>query len=131
MRVCSQKINILQQIFCARVLKYTQKWYTIYHGKKSNYFEVVIMTKFVYADNAATTPILPEVLAAMQPCFETAWGNPSSQHSKGNEAKELLDDARERIAKVFSCKANEIYFTSCGTESDNWAIKGAAMRMKK
>ena len=88
------------------------------------------MTKFVYADNAATTPILPEVLAAMQPCFETAWGNPSSQHSKGNEAKELLDDARERIAKVFSCKANEIYFTSCGTESDNWAIKGAAMRMR-
>ena len=89
------------------------------------------MTKFVYADNAATTPILPEVIEAMMPCFETAWGNPSSQHSKGNEAKALLDDARVRIAKVFSCRENEIYFTSCGTESDNWAIKGAAMRMKK
>ena len=89
------------------------------------------MSRFVYADNAATTPISPEVLAAMQPCFESAWGNPSSQHSKGNEAKALLDDARERIAKVFSCNANEIYFTSCGTESDNWAIKGAAMRMRK
>lgn len=89
------------------------------------------MSRFVYADNAATTPVSAEVIAAMQPCFLEVWGNPSSQHSKGNEAKMLLDDARARIAKVFSCKPNEIYFTSCGTESDNWAIKGAALRMKK
>lgn len=88
------------------------------------------MSKFVYADNAATTPVHPEVTKAMLSCFETAWGNPSSLHAKGREAKEILDNSRERIAKVLGCKASEIYFTSCGTESDNWAIKGAAMRMK-
>ena len=89
------------------------------------------MTKFVYADNAATTPVSREVIDAMSVCFESAWGNPSSQHGKGYEAKGLMDDARERIARVFNCKSNEIYFTSSGTEADNWAIKGAAMRMKK
>ena len=88
------------------------------------------MSKLVYADNAATTPVYPEVISAMAPAFETAWGNPSSLHAKGREAKALLDDARARIAKVLGCEAGEIYFTSCGTESDNWAIKGAAMRMK-
>ena len=89
------------------------------------------MAKFVYADNAATTPVSQEVIEAMRPCFEVAWGNPSSLHAKGREAKELLDDARSRIGKVLGCGANEIYFTSCGTESDNWAIKGAAYKMKE
>jgi len=89
------------------------------------------MARFVYADNAATTPVSPEVIAAMQPCFETAWGNPSSQHDKGYEAKNILDDARARIAKALHCRDNEIYFTSCGTESDNWAIKGAASMMRR
>ncbi len=89
------------------------------------------MSRFVYADNAATTPTSREVIEAMSSCFETVWGNPSSQHSKGYEAKALVDDARSRIARVFNCNANELYFTSSGTESDNWAIKGAAMRMKK
>ncbi|MBR7116939.1 MAG: cysteine desulfurase NifS [Clostridia bacterium] len=89
------------------------------------------MARFVYADNAATTAPLPEVISAMTECLENTWGNPSSQHSKGYEAKALLDESRERIAKVLGCCANEIYFTSCGTESDNWAIKGAAYRMKK
>ncbi len=89
------------------------------------------MARFVYADNAATTPVSEEVIAAMEPCFREAWGNPSSQHAKGREAAALLDDARKRIASVFNCSANEIYFTSCGTESDNWAIKGAAYRMRK
>ena len=88
------------------------------------------MARFVYADNAATTPVSREVIEAMAPCFENAWGNPSSLHSKGREAKDLLDDARERIAKVFNCSSSEIYFTSCGTEADNWAIKGAAMKMR-
>ncbi len=88
------------------------------------------MAKFVYADNAATTAPYPEVIEAMRPAFETVWGNPSSLHTKGREAKEVLDDARERIAAVLGCDAGEIYFTSCGTESDNWAIKGAAKRMK-
>ena len=89
------------------------------------------MSRFVYADNAATTPISREVLEAMQPALLTAWGNPSSQHQKGYEAKELLDGARARIADVLGCSAGEIYFTASGTESDNWAIKGAAHRMKK
>lgn len=88
------------------------------------------MAKFVYADNAATTAPYPEVIEAMRPAFETVWGNPSSLHTKGREAKEVLDDARERIAAVLGCDSGEIYFTSCGTESDNWAIKGAAKRMK-
>ena len=88
------------------------------------------MPRFVYADNAATTPVSREVIDAMLPCFQDSWGNPSSLHSKGREAKELLDDARERIARVFNCAPGEIYFTSCGTESDNWAIKGAAMKMR-
>ena len=89
------------------------------------------MARFVYADNAATTPVSREVIDAMAPAFEVAWGNPSSLHAKGREAKALLDDARERIAKVFGCLASEIYFTSCGTEADNWAIKGAALKMKE
>ena len=88
------------------------------------------MPRFVYADNAATTPVSREVIDAMLPCFEDSWGNPSSLHAKGREAKELLDDARARIAGVFNCSPGEIYFTSCGTESDNWAIKGAAMKMR-
>ena len=89
------------------------------------------MARFVYADNAATTPVSAAVIEAMAPCFQTVWGNPSSLHSKGREAKRLMDDARERIARVFRCESGEIYFTSCGSESDNWAIKGAAMRAKK
>lgn len=88
------------------------------------------MPRFVYADNAATTPVSREVIDAMMPCFENSWGNPSSLHQKGREAKEILDDARERIAKVFNCLPGEIYFTSCGTESDNWAIKGSAIKMR-
>ena len=88
------------------------------------------MKRFVYADNAATTPVSRAVLDAMLPCFERDFGNPSSQHSMGIEAKDILDDARERIAKVLGCSAGEIYFTSGGTESDNWAIRGAAMRMR-
>lgn len=88
------------------------------------------MKRFVYADNAATTPVSREVLDAMLPCFERDFGNPSSQHSLGIEAKDILDDARARIATVLGCRADEIYFTSGGTESDNWAIRGAAMRMR-
>ena len=88
------------------------------------------MDRFVYADNAATTPVSREVIDAMMPIFEKDWGNPSSQHSVGMEAKDILDDARARIANVLCCKPSEIYFTSCGTESDNWAIRGAAMRQR-
>lgn len=89
------------------------------------------MDRIVYADNAATTPVKREVIDAMAPCFSLTWGNPSSLHSKGREAKNLLNDARAHIANTLGCRENEIYFTSCGTESDNWAIKGAAYRMKQ
>ena len=87
------------------------------------------MARFVYADNAATTPVSREVIEAMAPAFAENWGNPSSLHAKGREANALLSDARERIAAVLGCSSGEIYFTSCGTESDNWAIKGAAKRL--
>ena len=65
------------------------------------------MAKLIYADNAATTPVYPEVISAMAPVFETAWGNPSSLHSKGREAKALLDDARSRIAAVLGCEVRK------------------------
>ncbi len=86
------------------------------------------MSKFVYADNAATTPVLPEVADVMMNCFkqEGLFGNPSSLYSKGVDASLQLDGARKKIAELLGCKPTELFFTSCGTESDNWAIKGAA-----
>ncbi len=82
--------------------------------------------RFVYADNAATTAPSEEVIKAMMPCLTTDWGNPSSLHDKGQHAREILDDARARVAACLGALPSEIYFTSCGTESDNWAIRGAA-----
>lgn len=81
--------------------------------------------KFVYADNAATTSVHPVVLAKMMPLFGEVLGNPSSLHSKGREAKAYIDAARAKIGAILGCEAKEIYFTGCGSESDNWAIKGA------
>ena len=80
----------------------------------------------VYADNAATTKISDVALKAMMPCFETLYGNPSSLHSVGQEAKEALEDARARVAKCLGCEPREIYFTSGGSEADNQAIISAA-----
>lgn len=82
--------------------------------------------RFVYADNAATTKTAPEVLETMLPFFGEGYGNPSSLHQKGRETKSALTAARENIAALLGAKPNEIFFTSCGSESDNWAIKGAA-----
>ena len=79
---------------------------------------------FVYADNAATTRIDPDVVKAMMPALGELYGNPSTIYSKGREAREALDKAREQVAKAINCRPQEIYFTSCGTESDNWAIRG-------
>ena len=86
--------------------------------------------KRIYADHAATTPVLPEVVEAMLPCFNEIWGNPSSLHRDGQRAKELLVAARASLANTLGCDPGEVYFTSCGSESDNWAIKGAALRAK-
>ena len=81
---------------------------------------------FVYADNAATTKISAHALNAMMPAFEKVYGNPSSLHSVGQEAKELLEDARARVAACLGCEPREIYFTSGGSEADNQAILSAA-----
>ena len=80
----------------------------------------------IYADNAATTKISDVALKAMMPCFETLYGNPSSLHSVGQEAKEALEDARQRVANCLGCEPREIYFTSGGSEADNQAIISAA-----
>ena len=86
--------------------------------------------KRIYVDNAATTPVSEEVVKAMMPCFTEFWGNPSSLHADGQNAKAVVDEARDKIANALGCTPAEIYFTSCGSESDNWAIKGAAYAAK-
>lgn len=80
----------------------------------------------VYLDNAATTPADPEVVRAMLPYFSEIYGNPSSAHSWGFEAREALERARKSIAGFMGARSNEVVFTSGGTESDNAAIKGVA-----
>ncbi|MBQ4556736.1 MAG: cysteine desulfurase NifS [Clostridia bacterium] len=89
------------------------------------------MKRYVYADNAATTPVSREVVDAMMPYLTEKWGNPSSLHAKGREAAIALEDARSRIAACLGADAKEMFFTSCGSEADNWAIKGAAYAGKK
>ena len=85
----------------------------------------------IYMDNAATTAICPEALAAMLPCFGEHFGNASSIHGTGRDARKVLEDARRTVADVLGAKPAEIYFTSGGSESDNWAIKGAAFANRK
>lgn len=87
--------------------------------------------RLIYVDNSATTPISKEVLDAMMPWLTEGYGNASSIYSKGREAGWALKGAREQIASVLGAQPNEIYFTSGGSESDNWAIKGAAATMAK
>ena len=81
---------------------------------------------FVYADNAATTAVSPKVVEAMLPYFTEVYGNPSSLYSVGQKAKEVLEESRERVAKILGAKPREIYFTSGGSEADNQAIISAA-----
>ena len=80
----------------------------------------------IYMDNAATTPVNTEVLKEMYPMFKDNFGNPSTIYSIGKRAKEKIENSRKLVAKALGANAKEIFFTSCGTESDNWAIKGAA-----
>lgn len=82
--------------------------------------------RMVYLDHNATTPVHPQVLDAMRPYFTEKFGNASSIHQSGREAKAALEDARLKIAALLGCKSSEIYFTSGGTESDNFGIKGVA-----
>lgn len=84
----------------------------------------------VYADHAATTPCDSRVVEAMLPYFTNDFGNADSQHFFGRDTAKAVADARETVAKLIGCKPNELYFTGSGTESDNWALKGAAMHRK-
>ena len=79
---------------------------------------------FVYADNAATTRIAPQVLDAMLPYLKEEYGNPSTLYNLGREAKIAIEKAREQVAQVIGAKAEEIFFTGSGTEADNMALKG-------
>ena len=87
--------------------------------------------RFIYADNAATTAVSDEVISAVMHCMKNVYGNPSSLYDRGTEAQRLLINSRERIAGCIGALPNEIYFTSGGSESDNWAIKGAAHAQEK
>ena len=84
------------------------------------------MSSTIYLDNAATTPVRKEVLEAMLPYFREEYGNASSVYSLGRNSKKALEASRETIAACFGAKPEEIFFTSCGSESDNWALRGVA-----
>jgi cysteine desulfurase len=83
----------------------------------------------VYLDNAATTPIAPEVVDAMIPILRDGFGNPSSTHSFGRKSKALIETSRRSIAKYINCQPSEIIFTSGGTEADNMAINSSVYKM--
>lgn len=82
--------------------------------------------KRIYMDNGATTRVTEPVFEAMKPYFCEIYGNPSSAHNFGYVSRHAVDAAREQVARAINADVNEIYFTGCGTESDNWAVRGAA-----
>ena len=84
-----------------------------------------------YLDNSATTPLCEEAVAAMGKALNTCWGNPSSMHTKGQQAEMLLEQSRSEVAKSLSCRDEEIFFTSGGTQSNNILIFGAARALKR
>src|SRR5712672_3372777 len=88
------------------------------------------MSRTIYFDYNATTPLDPAVREAMLPFLGEVWGNPSSVHHVGQQARAVLDDARDRAATVLGCRPSEVIFTSGGTESNNLAIFGAARLLK-
>ncbi|MCA2001880.1 MAG: cysteine desulfurase, partial [Chloroflexi bacterium] len=85
----------------------------------------------IYLDYAATTPLHPRALNAMLPYFQETFGNPSSAHRFGQKAEAALEKARETVAAVLHCHPDEIIFTSCGSESDNLALRGAGLARRK
>jgi cysteine desulfurase len=82
----------------------------------------------IYLDHAATTPVDPAVVEAMLPLFTEGYGNASSLHHKGRQAADALEEARQTVADALGCKPREVIFTSCGTESDNLALRGVAFQ---
>jgi cysteine desulfurase len=89
------------------------------------------MIDSIYLDYAATTPVDPRVLSAMLPYFSEMYGNPASIHRIGQQAEATLESARESVAAVLDCRPSEIIFTSCGSESDNLALRGTALAMRE
>ena len=85
----------------------------------------------IYLDYSATTPVDPRVVEAMSPYFSDSFGNPSSVHRYGQAAEAAIESARETVASILKCRPDEIIFTSCGSESDNLAIRGAAYAMRE
>jgi cysteine desulfurase len=85
----------------------------------------------VYLDHAATTPVQPEVVEAMLPYFGERYGNASSMHSLGREVRQGLEKARNDVADILNCSPDEVVFTSCGTESDNLALRGTAWKNRR
>ena len=84
-----------------------------------------------YLDNSATTKVCPEAAAAAMLAMTEIYGNPSSTHTKGREARQLLDKSRKQVADALGCTVQELVFTSCGSESDNWAILNGAELMRR
>lgn len=84
-----------------------------------------------YLDNSATTKVCPEAAEAAMLAMTEIYGNPSSTHTKGREAKQLLDKSRKQVADALGCTVQELVFTSCGSESDNWAILNGAELMRR
>ena len=89
------------------------------------------LNKFIYVDNAATTSLSKKALSDMLPFYEECFGNPSSICTPGTIAKKAVEEAREIVAKCLNAEPSEIFFTSGGTESDNWAIKGTVKRLRE
>ena len=89
------------------------------------------MTHPIYLDYAATTPVDSRVLEVMRPYFADSFGNPSSVHRYGQAAEAAVDSARETVASVLGCRPDEIIFTSCGSEADNLALRGAALARRE
>ena len=87
--------------------------------------------KKIYLDNAATTSLKSEVLEEMMPILKENYGNPSSIYSIGRNARKEVEKSRQTVAEILGANPNEIFFTSCGTESDNWAIRGVAFAQLK
>jgi cysteine desulfurase len=89
------------------------------------------MADMIYLDYAATTPVDPRVLEGMLPYFGESFGNPSSVHRYGQRAEAAVEAAREQVAEVLKCEPGEVLFTSCGSESDNLALRGAALAARE
>src|SRR5450759_1217635 len=89
------------------------------------------MVEPIYLDYAATTPVDSRVLNAMLPYFNETFGNPSSVHRYGQKAEGAIEFAREVVAAALNCRPDEIVFTSCGSESDNLALRGTALAMRE